>query len=171
MAFAHETGVESLPCPNNPDPSRPDADLTWLLHRAAHQLRSALEEVARRHGLGGLRDYIVLTVLGSGEPRTQLALGKEVGIDKTTLTALIDRLERDGLVTRRIDPDNRRVRFPETTAAGKAIQAKVAEARPGLEAKALAMLADEEQAALRSLLLRLVSANARDGQPLAGSSM
>ena len=147
---------------------RPEADLTWLLHRAAQQLRMALEERFREHGLGGVRDYIVLTVLCSGEGLTQLALGQTVGLDKTTLTALIDRLERDGLVVRRIDPSNRRARIPEATPAGKALAEKLTETRQVVEASLLGAFTCAEQATLRALLVRFVGAGDH-GEHLAGS--
>src|SRR5262245_48418383 len=73
-------------------------DLTWLLHRGAQRLRTALDEVAHELGLSGARDWIVLTALVAGPARTQLALGHELGLDKTTMTLLLDRLTSAGLV-------------------------------------------------------------------------
>ena len=48
--------------------------------------------------------------------RTQLALGHALGLDKTTVTSLLDRLEADGLIVRSLDPHDRRARIPEITA-------------------------------------------------------
>ena len=61
----------------------PEADLTWLLHRAAQRMRAAMEEQAEQHGLH-VRDYLVLTALGTLERPTQLALVQALGLDKTT---------------------------------------------------------------------------------------
>src|ERR1700689_2249094 len=91
------------------------ADLTWLLHRAAQRMRVALDQVARAQGLSGVRDWIVLSALIAGPGGTQLALGHALGLDKTTLTSLLDRLETDGLVVRSLDPHDRRARIPEVT--------------------------------------------------------
>ena len=68
-------------------------DLTWLLHRAAQRTRAALDQVAQVQGLTGVRDWIVLSALIAGPGRTQPALGHALGLDKTTLTSLLDRLE------------------------------------------------------------------------------
>jgi DNA-binding MarR family transcriptional regulator len=135
-------------------------DLTWLLHRAAQRMRAALDEVARAHGLAGVRDWVVLTAIGIGPPQTQLALGRSLGVDKTTLTLLLDRLEAAGLVTRGLDNHDRRARIPLVTEAGAAVQREVAAERDSAEAGLLAAFSVQEQYLLRALLTRLA-----DGQP------
>lgn len=135
----------------------PDADLTWLLHRAAQRMRSAVEEQAERQGIN-LRDYVVLTALSGDVPMTQLALGEALGLDKTTLTLEIDRLEKKGLVTRRPDPSDRRARIPEVTAGGRALRAKVAAAWSRVEAELLSGVPRSGQRALRVTLCQLIEA-------------
>ena len=45
----------------------PPADLTWLLHRAAQRMRTALDQVAQASGLAGVRDWIVLAALTASQ--------------------------------------------------------------------------------------------------------
>lgn len=147
-------------------------DLTWLLHRAAQRLRATLDHVARSHGLtGGVRDWIVLTALRGGPRRTQLALARALGLDKTTLTSLLDRLEAAGLVVRTLDPDDRRARIPEITAAGRRLQGAVAAARDAAEADLLTAFTQREQGLLRSLLTRLAADPAHPDVDFDGSCM
>ncbi|HEY6791650.1 MAG TPA: MarR family transcriptional regulator, partial [Trebonia sp.] len=136
------------------------ADLTWLLHRAAQRMRAGLDEVARAHRLPGAREWIVLTAIGIGPRQTQLALGRSLGLDKTTLTSLLDRLEAGGLVTRGLDSHDRRARIPQLTEAGREVQRDVAAARDRAEASLLAAFSSQDQWLLRDLLTRLAS-----GQP------
>ena len=95
----------------------PPADLTWLLHRAAQRMRTALDQVAQASGLAGVRDWIVLAALTAEPGRTQLALAHDLGLDKTTLTSLLDRLEAGGLVVRSVDPHDRRLAAGQVQAA------------------------------------------------------
>jgi MarR family transcriptional regulator, organic hydroperoxide resistance regulator len=69
--------------------------------------------VARAEGLVGVRDWIVLSAVMAQPDRTQLALGHALGLDETTLTSLLDRLETDGLIIRSLDPRDRRARIPQ----------------------------------------------------------
>jgi DNA-binding MarR family transcriptional regulator len=143
------------------DPDRPD--LTWLLHRAAQHVRAGLDAAAREHGLAGARDWIVLSAVAAGPRQTQLALAQSLGLDKTTMTSLLDRMETRGLIARCTDSHDRRARIPELTDEGRRVQAEVAGARDRVEAGLLGGFTVDEQAQLRGLLTRLTVAPADHG--------
>jgi DNA-binding MarR family transcriptional regulator len=147
------------PCATATD--RPD--LTWLLHRAAQHMRAGLDQAARAHGLAGARDWIVLSALAAGPRQTQLALAQSLGLDKTTMTSLLDRMESRGLITRCTDSHDRRARIPELTDQGRTIQAEVTSARDRVEAGLLSGFTADEQSQLRGLLTRLTVAPADHG--------
>jgi len=132
-----------------------DSEITWLLHRAAQRLRSATGEQAERHGLQ-LRDYIVLSALHKTPNLTQVELGKALGLDKTTLMSQLDRLERTGLIVRRNDPRDRRIRIPEITGAGEALRAKVAAACDHVEAAAVNNFSRDQVRVFRRMLVEII---------------
>ena len=145
-------------------------DLTWLLHRCAQRMRGALDEAARDHGLSGARDWIVLSAIAAGPRQTQLALAHSLGLDKTTMTSLLDRLEATGLVTREQDSRDRRARIPGLTEAGARVQQELIGARDRAEAEVLSQLGADEQRVLRAMLSRLADGPANDPKA-AGSCM
>jgi MarR family transcriptional regulator, organic hydroperoxide resistance regulator len=145
-------------------------DLTWLLHRCAQRMRGALDEAARAHGLSGARDWIVLSAIAAGPRQTQLALAHSLGLDKTTMTSLLDRLEATGLVTRDQDSRDRRARIPGLTEAGARVQQELIGARDRAEAAVLSQLSADEQRVLRAMLSRLADGPADDARA-AGSCM
>jgi DNA-binding MarR family transcriptional regulator len=133
----------------------PEADLTWLLHRAAQRMRTAMGEQVESHGID-FRGYLVLTALGIPEQRTQLALGQALSLDKTTLTSLLDKLEKQALVIRRSNPTDRRAWIPEATEAGRELQKKVALALAQTETALLEKFSPAEQKAFRVMLCGLI---------------
>jgi len=145
-------------------------DLTWLLHRCAQRMRGALDEAAREHSLNGARDWIVLSAIAAGPRQTQLALAHSLGLDKTTMTSLLDRLEAAGLVTRDQDSRDRRARIPGLTEAGARVQQELIAARDRAEAAVLSQLSADEQRVLRAMLARLAEGPADDARA-AGSCM
>jgi MarR family transcriptional regulator, organic hydroperoxide resistance regulator len=151
------------PCATAADADADRPDLTWLLHRAAQHMRAGLDEAARAHGLTGARDWIVLSALAAGPRQTQLSLAQSLGLDKTTMTSLLDRMESRGLITRCTDRHDRRARIPELTAAGRRIQAEVTSARDRVEAGLLGGFTADEQHQLRGLLTRLTVAPSAHG--------
>ena len=132
-----------------------DSEITWLLHRAAQRMRSATGEQAEKHGLQ-LRDYIVISALHVTPNLTQGELGKELGLDKTTLMSQLDRLEGMGLVVRRSDPRDRRARIPEITETGRALCAEVAYACNRVEAAALSGFSQSQVQTFRRMLFEII---------------
>jgi DNA-binding MarR family transcriptional regulator len=142
------------------------ADLTILLHAAVNRVTIYLDHAAAEMGLNDARDWLVLAALEDGEQRTQLELSRVVCVDKTTLIAVLDRLERQELIVRTVDPSDRRVRIPQITDAGRRMFATFAAARDAAEARALDGVSKED----RDLLLTLLGRIATDTETLATSA-
>lgn len=129
-------------------------DLAALFARITRRLLDAERPVFAAHGLS-MWGYIALSQLARRHPDTQLALARAIGHDKTRLIALLDELERAGLITRKPDPADRRVRKVRLTAAGEAGRAAVQAGIRLMEAEFLGDLSAAEQGALRAVLTRL----------------
>lgn len=95
-----------------------------------------------------------LSVLGSLEngPRRMTELAAEHGVRLPTMTAQINRLERDGLITRGRDGADARVVTAGLTATGRDRLAAGRERRIGILAERLAHLTEEERAAVAEAL-------------------
>ncbi|GAA2006940.1 MarR family transcriptional regulator [Nakamurella flavida] len=154
------------PADDRPDPVRgprpplgpgPDSELTWLLHRAAQRMHTAVGAQAARHGLT-LRDHIVLSALDKTSGLTQIELGQALGVDKTTLVAELDRLEKAGLVERKADPRDRRARIPALTDAGDRVRARIAVDATAAETAAVASVDPALLRPLRDALYAIIAA-------------
>jgi len=88
-----------------------------------------------------------------GEPCSQRALAQCLHVDASNVTDIVDRLEARGLVTRTIDPSDRRVRRLVLTAEGEAVRRKLFE-RTILEAP-IGSLTRADQTKLCSLLAKI----------------
>lgn len=140
----------------------PDSEMTWLLHRAAQRMNAVTGAAAEAHGLS-LRDHVVLSALHTSPGLTQVGLGRALGMDKTTLTAELDRLERGALVRRAVDPRDRRARVLELTPAGEQVRGAVAADAERAETDALSPFRLEEVAVLRRVLFALIGTNEDPG--------
>src|SRR3984885_7816359 len=132
-------------------------DLTWLAYRAPDALGEAFNKVSRDAGLADLRDWLVLALIsGDQAQRTQLEIATQLGIDKSTLVPLLDRLERDGLIVRATSERDRRGRIPQATPAGLKVVSDVAVARDAAINDRLAAIPPAERASFHATLWRIV---------------
>jgi DNA-binding MarR family transcriptional regulator len=86
----------------------PERQLALLLHDAARLLRKRFDRYARASAGITRAQFAVLAILARNEGLTQVALAEQLEITPITLARLIDRLEAEGWVERRRDPDDRR---------------------------------------------------------------
>jgi DNA-binding MarR family transcriptional regulator len=139
-----------------PDAGSAVGDLTWLAHRAAAALGDAFNEVSRDAGLADLRDWLVLELISNGPERTQLEIATELGVDKTTLVSILDRMERDGLIVRELSARDRRVRIPRATAKGVEVKDQVAISRETAIMRRLSSIPARDHAKFHAMLWSIV---------------
>ena len=126
-----------------------------LLARASHLCTAAVSDALAQEGMT-LRSFLLLEA-AAGAARSQQALAASVGLDKTTMVAAVDDLVTAGLVERRPDPSDRRVRLVAVSAAGDSARSRAREVVRAVEADLLGELGAEGQDELRGLLLRLLA--------------
>jgi DNA-binding MarR family transcriptional regulator len=91
--------------------------LGYFLKHAQSRLADLNAEALAPHGITG-RELAVLLVLAGREPASQQEAAGRLGIDRTTMVAFIDGLERKGLVARRPDANDRRRNVLALTESG-----------------------------------------------------
>ena len=112
------------------------------------------------------RQLAVLVVLDAAEPLSQLDAARELGVDRTTMVALIDELEDKGLVERRRSPDDRRKNIVGLTAHGKETLAEGERRHQETEKAFLADLTPIEADLFVRILKKLAAdTGASDDQP------
>jgi DNA-binding MarR family transcriptional regulator len=99
--------------------------------------------------------YAVLRAIGAQPGIEQSSAGSAAATDKATLTALLLRLETRGLITREVDPADRRRRLLHLTAAGVRTLKAAVPVVDGITAHLLERLTAAERDDLHRLLTKL----------------
>ena len=144
--------MSSAPSPS--PPRRLWSQPSWLL---AHVSTDAYRLVVQALGSPVFRtDYAVLAGLDECGPIVQADLGRRLGIDRSDMVTVLNRLEAQEFASRTPDPTNRRRNLLALTSDGEtALQewdAKIGAA----QAQVLAPLDTNEKRVLVELLQRLV---------------
>ncbi|MFI5357589.1 MAG: MarR family winged helix-turn-helix transcriptional regulator [Opitutales bacterium] len=112
------------------DPSACEAYLNLL--RTGDEVFSIMEHYLSAHDISQGRFCVLMLLwkaqhlragadcLGAGDPCTPASLADAAGVTRATMTGLIDTLERDGLVRRVPNPDDRRMMTVQLVPEGQA---------------------------------------------------
>lgn len=104
--------------------------------------------------------FRVLNLVDAAEGRSQQEIAKAVQAPPSRMVGFVDELEQRGLVERRADPRDRRVRALYLTAAGREMLARGREVAQQLEEELTVGLSGEERERLVELLGKVVEQQA-----------
>jgi DNA-binding MarR family transcriptional regulator len=127
-----------------------------LLKHAQLRMSELNGQALAPFGIDG-RELAVLLVLDGREPASQQQAAQRLGIDRTTMVALLDTLEAKGLVARRPHADDRRRNVVELTERGQDTLRRGIEASDGAERTLLAPLSPQAAQQLRHSLQTIVT--------------
>ena len=135
--------------------SRPAREpLGLYLTRVSRVLSRAFDDSLAEAG-GSLPVWLVLISLKSGQLASQRELADAVGIQGATLTHHLNAMESAGLVTRRRDPENRRLHLVELTPQGDALFFRMRDAAMVFDQRLRTGLSQPDVDQLEELLARL----------------
>jgi DNA-binding MarR family transcriptional regulator len=127
----------------------------YLVNRAARSLAHQLAEELRPTGVA-IGQWRVLLSLWSRDGMSQAELSREIAIEPPTMVRTIDRMVRDGLVTRVPDPADRRVTRINLTERGRALRAELVPKAAAVNARNLGRMTERDGRTLRRLLRKLL---------------
>jgi DNA-binding MarR family transcriptional regulator len=90
----------------------------------------------------------VLLALYEADGRTQADVARELAVEQPTMARTLTRMERDGLVERRADADDRRRARVHLTERSRALRVQLIDAARGVNRRAVRGLSAEQREAL-----------------------
>jgi DNA-binding MarR family transcriptional regulator len=128
--------------------------LGYRVNRLARTMASALADQIRPSGVG-IGQWAVLLILWAEDGASQAELSRLVAIEPPTMVHTLNRMERDGLVTRSPDPVDRRVARIHLTERGQSLRDVLIPLARDVNAATLAPLTPAERRTLHRLLAKL----------------
>lgn len=131
-----------------------DSYLPYLLNRAGSRIATAFGEEMRPLG-ASLQIWRVLAALREKDGRRMGDLSQTTSIEVSTLTRLVDNMEKQGLVARRRDPKDARAVALFVTAGGQKLTRRILPIAERYERVALKGFGVRESEILKEALRRL----------------
>jgi MarR family transcriptional regulator, organic hydroperoxide resistance regulator len=133
-----------------------DDNIGVLVAHICHTQRSLAEAELNKLGLHVGQERVLLCLMDQ-ESIGQSDLVTNLCIEPPTVTKMLQRMEKAGLVERRQDEQDARASRVNATAQGRALQQSILQVWDDLEKRMLASLTVTEQTLLRRLLLQVLA--------------
>jgi DNA-binding MarR family transcriptional regulator len=98
----------------------------YKIKRLSHEIMGEVDEIMRRYQLRVL-DFGVLHVVNANPGIYQSGVASMLGVEPPAVVLASDRLESRGLISRKFDPNDRRVRALVITRAGEKLLPRIVE--------------------------------------------
>jgi len=131
-----------------------DSYLPYLLNRAGARIAASFSAEVRPLG-ASLQMWRVLAALREQDGRRMGDLSETTSIEVSTLTRLVDNMEKKGLVARRRDARDARAVMLHATPAGRRLTLRILPIAERYETVALAGFSAAETGVLKAALRRL----------------
>lgn len=138
-----------------PMPWNPQEMPTLLINRLARALQKPVDERLKEVGISSSQ-LPVLIALKDGTRRTQKELAEFAGVEQPSMAQLLNRMERDNLITREASTNDRRSSLISLTIQAQDLLEPGRTVLRAIDQKVCAVLDTEERAVLAQLLLRLI---------------
>jgi DNA-binding MarR family transcriptional regulator len=158
------------------DIDRPIRVLTWkggvpirrvpvaLARRFAQLCTGVVAEVLSGEDLAPL-EYAVLVYLGDEPDIDQIGVAARLAIDRNSASLLIEKLEVRGLIERRVDSADRRVRRLRLTRSGDMLQERLRSPMRAAQRRILEPLGSAERELFLDQLVKIIKANEAYARP------
>jgi len=138
----------------SPEAGNVQSDLDRIVETIVYlytESRRVTKALARQHGLTGPQVTVLKILEGFGSLSLS-ELGERMSAKRSTITGIVDRMERDGLVRRRRSTEDRRVIHLEATDRGAAIASAVPVTAMEIFGSALRSLSEADRVELMRIL-------------------
>ena len=137
-----------------PEAERAPRSVGFLISQLGFFSSRRFHEALEPLGIGP-RDFLLMRFVAASDGQSQQALADRLEVPPSRMVALVDQLEDAGLVERRPDPTDRRVRGLHLTRKGRGVLERAAKIAIDYETQLCAGINREEREQLIDLLQRL----------------
>ena len=133
-------------------------DTGYLLMNISKQLKYNLNQVLNKKGIT-VQQWAVIQQLSLKDERTAVLLSEALDMDKPTISGIIKRLEKKGLVIKTENPSDLRSQLISLTDSGYEILGECQAISEQILANYLTVLSTDEQTTLNVLLTKINQEN------------
>lgn len=131
-------------------------NLPYLLIKSSRKLRKRLDQSLQEFDLTAAQFSVINQIRMSEMPVTAAQIAERLESDRPTISGILTRLEKKGLVEKVDHPTDRRSAFVKVSEDAEALVARITERSEELTQEIFSIFSKQEKGQLEQMMLRLL---------------
>jgi len=131
-------------------------NLSYLLIKGSRQLRNKLDNALKEFDITAAQFSVLKQIQLSGQPITAAEIAQRLGSDRPTISGIINRLEKKGIVVKVDNPEDKRSSYLQIDKESNQLVDRITNISHRLNADIFSIYSDEEASQLLEMIHRLI---------------
>jgi DNA-binding MarR family transcriptional regulator len=131
-------------------------NLSFLINMASKQLKNKLDKALMEFDITAAQFSVIIQIHLSAQPITAAEIAQRLGSDRPTISGIINRLEKKGILIKAYNPEDKRSSYLEINKEAKELVHKIKTISDELTTDIFSIYSKEEAGELTTTLSKLI---------------
>ena len=131
-------------------------NLSYLINKASKQLKNKLDKALREFDITAAQFSVIIQIHSKEQPITAAEIAERVGADRPTISGIINRLEKKGIVIKLDNPEDKRSSYLEIDKNSTRLVDKIKTISDELTVDIFSIYSKEEAKLFTGMLYKLI---------------
>jgi DNA-binding MarR family transcriptional regulator len=131
-------------------------NLSYLIIKASRELKNKLDKALKEFDITSAQFSVIIQIHSSKQPITAAEIAERVGSDRPTISGIINRLEKKGIVLKAYNPEDKRSSYLEIHKEANELVNEIKTISDELTRNIFSIYSKEEAKQLAAMLSKLI---------------
>ena len=131
-------------------------DLSYLINKASKQLKNKLDKALMEFDITAAQFSVIMQIYSAAAPITAAEIAQRLGSDRPTISGIINRLEKKGILIKAYNPEDKRSSYLEICKESNELIHKIKTISEDLTKDMFSIYSKEEAKDLTAMINKLI---------------
>ena len=131
-------------------------NLSYLINKASKQLKNKLDKALMEFDITAAQFSVIIQIYLSVQPITAAEIAERLGSDRPTISGIINRLEKKGIILKAYNPEDKRSSYLEIKEEAKELVHKIKTISDEVTTELFSIYSKEDARELTAMLSKLI---------------
>ena len=131
-------------------------NLSYLINKASRQLKNKLDKALKEFDITAAQFSVIIQIHSSEKPITAAEIAQRLGSDRPTISGIINRLEKKGIIRKVDNPEDKRSSYLEIDKKSEGLVHEIKNISDELTTDIFSIYSKEETEQLKGMIHKLI---------------